>query len=322
MIRKRRSIFVALAMIVMLGSYYQFGYPLRDLFDVALCEDAYLATATIPFGDTFLPTARSVSKSPRVRCGSAVVIDNTTKEILYQKRAEKVVSIASVSKLLTALVLIDLDLDWARTIQISREDAHHSARSHLKMGEIFFANDLFYVMLISSDNRAARALARSTGLSHEQFAARMNEKAKSLGMYDTEMYEPTGLDNRNVSTALDCARLINAASDVKLIATAAKTERYSYRSINHKRRRHVVNTNRLLKSRWKVRGGKTGYISASGYCFVTRLGDSNSHDITVVVLGAPGPSRRFGVARTLASWAFKNLNRFDQEGHHAERGDG
>lgn len=318
--RIRNVIFMVLASIVMLGSYYQFGYPLKDLYDVAMCEDAYLATATVPYGDVFLPTERAVSKSPRVRCGAAVVVDNATKEILYQRNAEKIVPIASISKLLTALVLIDLDLDWASVVQISREDAYHSARSHMKIGEMFYSNDLFYVMLISSDNRAARALARSTGLSHEQFAALMNKKAKSLGMYDTEMFEPTGLDDRNVSTAMDCARLINAAFDQKLISNAARTERYSFRSLNHKRRRNVVNTNRLLKSQWKVRGGKTGYISESGYCFATRLCDGNNHDITVVVLGAPGPSRRFGVARTLASWAFKNLNRFDQEGHHAERG--
>lgn len=314
-------VFVVLATLVMLLGYYQFGYPLKDLFDVSLAEDSFLATSALPLGISYMPTERHLSKSPRVRCRSAVVIDNCTNEILYQKNSEKVVPVASISKLITAMVLIDLDLDWAGVVQISRADANHSARSHLKMGEIFYSSDLFYVMLISSDNRAARALARSTGLSHEQFAALMNKKAKSLGMYNTVMYEPTGLDERNVSTAMDCARLINATLSVKLIAIASRTERYSFRSLNHKRWRHIVNTNRLLKSRWKVRGGKTGYISESGYCFVTRLRDSNNHDITVVVLGAPGPSRRFSVARTLADWAFRNLDRFDQEGRHAETGD-
>ncbi|MBU1320557.1 MAG: serine hydrolase [candidate division Zixibacteria bacterium] len=318
--RSRQIFFIGAATLIMLGCYHRFGYPLRNFFDASLCADAYLATVTMPLTDTYFQTERNVSRKPSVNCSAAIVIDNSTNEILYQKNADAVRSIASITKLLTAMVLIDLDLDWAEVVKVSREDASNSARSRLKIGETFYASDLFYIMLINSDNRAARTLARSTGLSNAEFVARMNQKAKSLGMYDTEIYEVTGLDQRNVSTAMDCARLIDAALKVKLIATAATTDRYSYRSLNHKRRRDIVNTNKLLSSGWSVLGGKTGYIQKSGYCFVTRLCDDNNHDITVAVLGAPGTNTRFRTARTLASWAFKNLNRFDQESHHAERG--
>lgn len=318
--RSRQILFIGIATLTMLGCYYRFGYPLRNLLDASLCIEAYLATATMPLVDTYLETDRKLSRKPSTNCRAAIVIDNSTNEILYQKNAESVSPVASVTKLLTAMVLIDLDLDWTQVVKISREDALNSARSKLKMGETFYANDLFYIMLINSDNRAARALARSTGLPIAEFVGLMNEKAKSLGMYDTEMFEVTGLDERNVSTAMDCARLIDAALKVKLIATASTTHRYSYRSLNHKRLRNIVNTNRLLSSRWDVMGGKTGYIQESGYCLVTRLCNSDNHDITVVVLGAPGPNTRFRVARTLASWAFNNLNRFDQETQHAERG--
>jgi len=157
-------------------------------------------------------------------------------------------------------------------------------------------------------------------LPKDEFVRLMNEKAHSLGMYDTRFVEVTGLSEQNKSTALDCARLINTALDQKLISAACTTNRYSFRSLNHKRRRNITNTNRLLRSKWKVIGGKTGYISESGYCLATRLTDNDGHDITVVILGAPGKNTRFSVARKLAAWTFKNLNRFEQEKQHAARG--
>lgn len=318
--RRRRITFTVVICLLVMGTYYRFGYPLRNLLDHSFCINASLATTVSTQHEVFFPTEQKVTRKPSLNCRAAIAIDNSTNEIILQKKAETVRPIASITKLMTALVLIDFDFDWSKVIKISREDSRNSARSKLKMGETFYAKDLFYISLICSDNRAARALARESGVSMERFVELMNEKAKTLGLYNTKFHEVTGLSEENTSTASDCARLVNAALKEKLIATACTTYRYSYRSLNHKRRRNIVNTNRLLLSRWHVEGGKTGFIQESGYCLATRMVDRAGHDITVVVLGAPGPSRRFTAARRLADWTFRNLERFDKERQHASKG--
>ncbi len=318
--RYTRIMYVVVVSLVIMGAYYRFGYPLRNPLDRSFCVNASLATAAAREREVFFPASRKLSRKPSLNCQAAIVIDNSTHEILVEKNAEAVRSIASISKLMTALVLIDLDFDWSKVVKIAREDSRNSAKSRLKTGETFYAKDLFYVSLICSDNRAARALARASGVSKERFVELMNEKAKSLGLYDTEFHEVTGLCADNKSTASDCARLLNAALKETLISSACTTYRYSFRSLNHKRGRNIVNTNRLLRSKWEVNGGKTGYIQKSGYCLATQLVDDSGHDITIVVLGAPGPSRRFSVARSIAGWAFKNLNRLDQESRHVAEG--
>lgn len=318
--RYTRIMCIAIVSLMIMGAYYRFGYPLRNALDHSLCVNASLATAAAIEREVFFPTNRKLSGKPSLNCKAAVIIDNSTHEVLLQKNADDIRSIASISKLMTALVLIDLDFDWSAIVKITREDSRNSARSRLKTGETFYAKDLFYISLICSDNRAARALARSSGVSKERFVELMNEKAKSLGLYDTEFHEVTGLCADNKSTACDCARLLHAALGESLISSACTTYRYSFRSLNHKKRRNIVNTNRLLRSKWKVKGGKTGYILESGYCLTTQLLDDHGHDITVVVLGAPGPSRRFGVARSMAKWAFRNLDRLDRESRHVAEG--
>jgi len=317
---RRKILFTVVACILVMGTYYRFGYPLRDILDHSFCMNASLATTVTTQREVYFPTEREVTRKPSLNCRAAITVDNSTQEILYQKKAETVRPIASITKLMTALVLIDLDFDWSEVIKISSEDSRNSAKSRLKTGEAFYAKDLFYISLVCSDNRAARALARASGVPMERFIELMNEKARSLGLYNTKFHEVTGLSAENTSTAADCARLINAALKEKLIASACTTNRYSYRSLNHKRSRNIANTNRLLHSTWRVLGGKTGYIQESGYCLATRLIDRSGHDITLVVLGAPGPSRRFTAARTLADWTFRNLDRLDKESQHVAKG--
>ena len=320
MTRRGKIVLTVILSFIILGGYYRFGYPLRNIVENSLCVNACLATAASSDREILLPTSRTMQGTPSSGCPAAIVVDNAAKEILFQKNADTVRPIASITKLMTALVLIDLDFDWSQVVKISAEDSHNSAKSRLKTGETFFATDLFFVSLICSDNRAARALARSAGVSMGRFVELMNDKAKALGLFSTEFVEVTGLSPENKSTASDCAILINAALKERLIAAACTTPQYSFRSLNHKRIRSIVNTNRLLGSDWEVAGGKTGYIASSGYCLAARLQDAGGHDITVVVLGAPGPGGRFGIARSLAQWAFRNLSRLDQESQHVAEG--
>ncbi|MBD3217270.1 MAG: hypothetical protein GF310_03260 [candidate division Zixibacteria bacterium] len=257
----------------------------------------------------FEKTDLRLTRAPGLRCVSAFAVDNRTNQILYDKRSEIRRPIASITKLLAAVVLAEMDFDLNRKIMISKWDAKTSASSRLKIGEKFFAKDLFYAALIASDNRAIKALARTSGAAYPEFIRRMNQTAKKLGMDSTSVVDPSGIFNHNISSARDCVKLLNYALKFPIIKSALSTQLYEFRSLNHKRLIRIGTTNRMLKSKWKVAGGKTGYISASGYCLVNRMQDEHGADITTVVLGAPSNSYRFSETRKMAKWAFENLDR-------------
>jgi D-alanyl-D-alanine endopeptidase (penicillin-binding protein 7) len=245
-------------------------------------------------------------KRPRMRCGAAVVIDNKAGEIVYARKAHERRPIASLTKLLTALVFLQSQPDLSARAQISSEDARNSSRSRLPRGETATLRDFLHAALMSSDNRAARLLSRSTGVSREQFIARMNTMAQALGMDSTHVVEPTGLSELNISTAHDCAILVNAALDNHLIQHITTQREYHYKSLSKRRRnRRIINTNRLLASRIKFDGAKTGYIRASGWCIAGRAHSRDGDDITAVVLGAPTEGSRFRALRDAFLWAFK-----------------
>ena len=162
---------------------------------------------------------------------------------------------------------------------------------------------------MASDNRASRALATASGMSRLDFIQKMNEKAFSLGLRDTKVFDVTGLDERNVSTAADIAGFIRAAAKYPLIGKI--TSRYTYRCRlqNKDRYKNFINTNRLVRSGWKTMIGKTGYITASGHCVASILSDHKGNEITIVVLGSPTNSVRFNVARKLAAYGFQKQGR-------------
>jgi len=254
-------------------------------------------------------TDMHLTSAPGLRCVSAITVDNNTNQVLYEKRSEVRRPIASITKLLAAVVLAEMDFDLNQKVMISRWDSRASAGSRLKIGEKFFAKDLFYAALIASDNQAIKALARTSGVAYPEFIRRMNQTARKLGMDSTSVIDPSGIFNHNISSARDCVKLLNYALKFPIIKSALSTRLYEFRSLNHKRLIRVGNTNRMLKSKWNVCGGKTGYISASGYCLVNRMQDDHGADITTVVLGAPSNSYRFSETGKLARWAFENLDK-------------
>lgn len=262
----------------------------------------------------FYKTNIKLSNAPHIKCVSSIVIDNKTNQILYDKQSEVRRSIASITKLLSAVVLAELDFDLNQKIEITKWDARTSASSHLRVGETYFAKDLFYCALVSSDNRAIKALARTSGIPYPEFIRRMNQTAKKIGMDSTSVVDPSGIYNHNISTAKDCVKLLNYALKFPIIKSAVSTKMYEFRSLKQKRLVRVGNTNRLLRSKWHVSGGKTGYISASGYCLVARMQDDAGADITTVVLGAPSNTRRFSETSKIAKWAFENLDRVLADG--------
>ncbi len=243
---------------------------------------------------------------------SVLVVDNTTGAWVYAKYPQRKRPIASLTKLLTAMVYLDMKPNLDTTVYISNRDCYNSAKSHVYKGEAYAAGDLLMIALMASDNRAARAVATASGIPRLHFIERMNKKARDLGMMNTEVFEVTGLDERNVSTAADIAILVKAAMQYPEIKKASNTYTWSCKLKNKKRTKRFVNTNRLVRSRWDVQVGKTGYIIESDYCIGTIMRDKSGREITVVVLGAPWNSVRFAVARKLAFYGFK----------HAETGGG
>lgn len=250
----------------------------------------------------------NISRAIYLNLKSAIAIDNESHEVLYCYNAGKIRPVASISKLLAAMVVLD-NYDPDSVITISKVDSYRSSRSLLRLGDRVKARDLLIAALLQSDNRATRALARTVAGSIEDFTERMNEKTKYLGLKDTRMYEPTGLDDRNRSTAADCARLVNSVMLLyPEIARITSLKKHVFKPINGKRSIRLINTNKMVFSKYKVLAGKTGYIIASDYCLATVLENGVGKKVTVVVLGAPGPRTRFREARRLANYAFRKLS--------------
>jgi len=304
------------ALLVILGGLYVYTHSDRvesasaDLLAIdstAEMGDAPdLEPLTLAYSTVYDEVTSNKRRQPSLRCTAALVVDNKTGRILYGKNEHELRSIASLTKLMTAMVYLDTRPDMTRLVTISREDAANSAKSSLRQGETFVALDLLHAALMSSDNRAARAISRASGLSPAEFVRRMNRKAALLGLKDTRFEEVTGLSPNNVSTAYDCALLLHSALEYRLIKEITTMERFLYYSLNKKRRHQATNSNRLLSSQHKIAGGKTGYILASGWCLATRGSDPEGRDITAVILGSTSNSQRFRDADRALTWGYNN----------------
>ena len=247
-------------------------------------------------------------RGPYLNLKSAILINYENGRVLYAKRPEQVRPIASITKLVTAMVLLDSKIDLQTTAVISRQDARRSSRSRLRVGYELTLEDLLYAALLSSDNRAARAIARTVAGSYEAFAKLMNIKARRLGLRKTHFVEPTGLDERNVSTAHEVALLVHCAFDYPLIRKITSTRSHHVRVRNRKRLTlPMANTNLMVHSPYRVLVGKTGYIRAADYCLATLLSDRKGQRMTLVVLGVPGDRLRFREARKLVDWGYRKL---------------
>ncbi len=221
---------------------------------------------------------------------NAILLDPGTGEVLFEKNSSRSVPIASLTKLMTALVFLEQKPDLSRQAEVTLSEIRGAGHTQLRRGEIVPLGELLRMSLMSSDNCATRVVARESGLPPSDFIARMNLKAVELGLTGTRFVEFTGLDEHNVSTASDVARLLHAAANEPLVAEISTTRSHEFRS---DRRRHMIgNTNRLLYGRYEVLGGKTGFIQEAGYCFATWV-RTQGRDLIAVVLGAPTNATRF-----------------------------
>ena len=234
-----------------------------------------------------------------MRAAAAIVFDPVTGDALWELNAREPRPIASITKVMTAMLFLEQEPDLSRDVVISRRDVRRASTTYLRRGERVSLRDLVHLALVASDNVAARVLARASRWGTKRFISRMNAMAAELGLEQTRFTDPSGLHEGNVSSAHDVSRLIAAAGREPEIARIMRKR--SHRISTSRQNRVVRNTNRLLDSRPDVVGGKTGYINEAGYCLATliRVGD---RAVSVVVLGARSNAGRFRETRRLVDW--------------------
>ncbi|CUA82264.1 MULTISPECIES: serine hydrolase [Gulbenkiania] len=260
------------------------------------------AVAAAPAGIE-VATSMAGEAVPHLNSSSVLVLNGLTGEPVYQKNPTKRVPIASITKLMTAMVILDsgVSLEEPVTITDAEIDRLKNTSSRLAIGTTLSRRELLLLALMSSENRAAAALARSYPGGTQAFVARMNRKARSLGMSDTIYYDPTGLDVRNTSTANDLARMVRAAYGYPLIRAFSTTHEHSITAANN-RVLQYKNSNALVRSgEWEINLQKTGYIQEAGRCLVMHA-TVGTQPLIIVLLAAGGPSARVNDAKAIRTW--------------------
>jgi len=238
---------------------------------------------------------------PDVRAAAAIIFNPVTGQVLYEQNSQDKRSIASITKVMTALVYLEDNPDLASDVAVERSDVYAASTTYLKANDRIAASELLHLLLIASDNGAARALARTSHGGTASFVERMNEKAIELGLQNTSFADPSGLNPNNMSSAFDLSHLITFAASDERIASIMRTPTYTVAT--SRRMIPIHSTNRLvMNGDVEVMGAKTGFISKSGYCLATLLRLPQGNPIAVVVLGAGSNNGRFWETRHLFSW--------------------
>jgi serine-type D-Ala-D-Ala endopeptidase (penicillin-binding protein 7) len=238
---------------------------------------------------------------PDIRAAAAIVFNPETGQVLWEENAQDKRSIASITKVMTALVFLEDEPDLSQQITVERADTYAASTTYLRTNERITLDDVLHLTLIASDNAAARVLARVSHGGTASFVERMNEKAIELGLESTSFTDPSGLNPANISSAYDLSRLISFASGNERMAAIMRTAQYSVKT--NRRSVNIHNTNRLvLGGEIDVMGGKTGFITKAGYCLATLLRLPQGNQVAVVVLGANSNVGRFWETRHLANW--------------------
>jgi serine-type D-Ala-D-Ala endopeptidase (penicillin-binding protein 7) len=258
--------------------------------------------------DTVLPRFKvdaSGDLVPDVRAAAAIIYNPETNEVLWEENSQDQRSIASITKVMTATVFLENNPDLTQPVTIVRSDVYQASTTHLISNDNVTTDDLLHLLLIASDNAAARALARVSPYGSEGFVRRMNEKATELGLENTHYADPSGLLSENVSSAYDMARLITTASSDERIGAIMRTSEYTVWTAKN-RPITFHSTNHLLgRENVDVRAGKTGFITKAGYCLATLLRlpqGQGGQQVAVVVLGARSNAGRFMETQNLFNW--------------------
>jgi len=256
------------------------------------------------------PVAAARAGALNLKSASALVVEQGGQRVLYAKNVETVMPIASLTKLMTALVVLESGLPLAEPVTISEADVDDvkRTRSRLKVGTTLARGELLKLALMASENRAAAALTRAYAGGTPAFVAAMNQKAVELGMWRTRFVDGTGLSGDNVSTAQDIARLVGAAYRHPLIRDYTTDATHAV-ALADGRLLHYRNSNRLVKNpHWKIGLSKTGYLSEAGRCLVLQARIAAT-PVIIVLLDSWGKLSRIGDANRIKKWIESNFSR-------------
>lgn len=243
------------------------------------------------------------SSMPRMRSAIVLIYDENGKKPLHSKNADVVAPIASITKLMTAMVVLDAKLPLDEEISISQEDInrHKRTRSRTRTGMTMTRGELLKLALMASDNLSAAALARTYPGGTEAALLQMNAKARELGMYSSRFMDPTGLHSGNVSTANDLVKMVRAAQGYELIHRFSTSTSHTLELAGHRPLR-FHNTNPLVRNAsWDIGLSKTGYISEAGRCLVMEA-KITDHPVIIVLLDSWGRNSRVGDANRVKKW--------------------
>jgi len=259
--------------------------------------------------DILPPNKENDFKEINLDCEAAVAYDLRTGAVLYGKNEKKLLPIASITKLMAALVFLDYYPDFNKIYEIKNEDKVEGGKINLFPGEKVRVMDLFYSSLVASDNMAIIAMIHSLGIKEEDFVKKMNEKAAWLGLENTSFKDPVGLSDNNISTSLDLARLTQEAVLRKEIAKATTLKEYNFSTLEG-RKKIMYATNELIdvysKNKIDMVGGKTGFTEAAGGCLTGQFSDREGNEVITVVLGGKNREARFSQTSKLVDWVYNN----------------
>ncbi|MEH0873742.1 D-alanyl-D-alanine endopeptidase [Pectobacterium cacticida] len=275
-------------------------------FKLSLCGLLMLSTQVVMLPSVMAksPTYSAGATYQEIASGSAMVVDLRDNHILYSSNPDVVVPIASVTKLMTALVVLDANqpLDEIISVDISQTKEMKGVYSRVRLNSEISRRDMLQLALMSSENRAAASLAHHYPGGYQAFIRAMNAKAQALGMTHTRYVEPTGLSIHNVSTARDLIKLLIASKQYPLLSqlstTREKTATFSHPTYSLP----FKNTNHLIyKADWHIQLTKTGFTNQAGHCLVMRT-IINQRPVALVVLDAFGKYTHFADANRLRKW--------------------
>lgn len=247
-------------------------------------------------GNIMKIASTGVGSNPIVSSKEAIVLDETTGEVIFGKSSDVVSPIASLTKLVAIKTFMETNPDLARVVSYSVADENYNyeyvennwevSRLRIEDGDTLTIKDLIYTSLVGSTNNTIETLVRVSGLSRDEFVAKMNENAKNWGAMTTNFVEPTGLSPENVSSASDYAIIMKNVLADSVIREASTMYKYEFTSIQNKQLFRRYNTNQLISSHvFNIVGSKTGYLDEAGYCLATKI-DEAGRKIIAVILGA------------------------------------
>jgi D-alanyl-D-alanine endopeptidase (penicillin-binding protein 7) len=245
----------------------------------------------------------SATRDPlALRSNAALVMDQTDSHILFEKNSGIPLPIASLTKLMTALVVLEARQDMSELLEVTADDIdrERNSSSRLRVGARLTREDMLHIALMSSENRAASALGRNYPGGLPAFVAAMNAKAKSLGMTDTRYVDSTGLSSHNMASARDLAKVVVAAYQQPVIRNYSTDQKYAVPV--GRRPLQYVNSNRLVSSSsWEIGLQKTGYITEAGRCLLMQA-KVDGRPVVMVFLDSKGKDSRLGDASRVRKW--------------------